>query len=257
LKEYASHFVRDHDIIALRDEVLPACEASSKQMRAFTLDNTHVKESVRRFDALLCQKVNKSRLLEVEEDVQRTYMRKAELEAFVESQTQRAATREREAEALATKIKEFQANLEQNISKVCDGIITEKLYKYEKVAGSFAQFFCEGDLAGQLRQKVDCLTFDKYREEQVTKAHLAEMQSMVETVNHRLQQLSVLHAEVAALMVPSQASSSFTASENVNTKILKREYIAKQSKIAARWILDTPIGAGADGTLPPGPVSQD
>jgi hypothetical protein len=108
-----------------------------------------------------------------------------------------------------------------------------------------------------LRQKVDCLTFDKYREEQVTKAHLATMQSMVETVNHRLQQLSVLHAEVAALMVPSQASSSFAASENVNTKILKREYIAKQSKIAARWILDTPIGAGADETLPPGPVSWE
>ena len=43
----------------------------------------------------------------------------------------------------------------------------------------------------------------------------------------------------------------------MNTKILKREYIAKQSKIAARWILDTPIGAGADETLPPGPVSQE
>ena len=241
----------------LRDEVLPACEASSKQMRAFALDNRDVRESVRRFDALLCQKVNKSRLLEVEEHAQRTYMPRAELEAFVEAQPQRAAVREREAAALATKIQEFQANLEQNISKVCDGIITEKLEKYERVTASFAQFFCEGDLAGQLRQKVDCLTFDKYREEQVTQAHLAEMQATVETVNHRLQQLSVLHAEAAALMVPSQASSSFTASENVNTKILKREYIAKQSKIAARWILDTPIGAGTDGALPPGPVSRE
>ena len=80
---------------------------------------------------------------------------------------------------------------------------------------------------------------------------------MVETVNHRLKQLSVLQAEAAALMVPTQASSSFTASENVNTKILKREYIAKQSKIAARWILDTPIAPGADDHGQLGSLSQD
>ena len=69
-------------------------------------------------------------------------------------------------------------------------------------------------MAGQLRQKVDCLTFDKYREEQVTKAHLAAMQSMVETVNHRLQQLSVLHAEVAAQTAAAEEAAADSAQED-------------------------------------------
>jgi len=41
--------------------------------------------------------------------------------------------------------------------------------------------------------------------------------------------------------VPQHASSSFVATENVNTKILKRDFLAKQAQITADWINDAPL----------------
>ena len=42
-------------------------------------------------------------------------------------------------------------------------------------------------------------------------------------------------------MVPSKASGSFKATENVNTKLLRRDFIAKQASITAKWIMDTSL----------------
>jgi hypothetical protein len=53
--------------------------------------------------------------------------------------------------------------------------------------------------------------------------------------------LSIISAEVARTIVPHNASSSMKAGETTNTKIIRRDYIAKQAKITADWITDLPI----------------
>ena len=40
------------------------------------------------------------------------------------------------------------------------------------------------------------------------------------------------------MLVPGNASSSMQAGETINTKIQKRDYLLKQSKLAAQWIID-------------------
>ena len=44
--------------------------------------------------------------------------------------------------------------------------------------------------------------------------------------------------ELARVLVPGNASSSMQAGETINTKIQKRDYLLKQSKLAAQWIID-------------------
>ena len=53
--------------------------------------------------------------------------------------------------------------------------------------------------------------------------------------------MSVLQSELARAILPIQSSGSFKATENVNTKMQRRDYMAKQTQISANWILYTPL----------------
>ena len=53
-----------------------------------------------------------------------------------------------------------------------------------------------------------------------------------------MRHLSILQVELARVLVPGNASSSMQAGETINTKIQKRDYLLKQSKLAAQWIID-------------------
>jgi len=45
------------------------------------------------------------------------------------------------------------------------------------------------------------------------------MNSMVDALNVRLKHMSILQSELAKAAIPNKASSSFKASENINTKL--------------------------------------
>ena len=54
LKEDSKHFVRDKDMLDLKNVVLPLCKQAEKDLTEFSIVNREVQESVLRFDKILC-----------------------------------------------------------------------------------------------------------------------------------------------------------------------------------------------------------
>jgi hypothetical protein len=54
---------------------------------------------------------------------------------------------------------------------------------------------------------------------------------LVEALNGRLKHVSIVVAELAKALCPSQASSSFKSGENINTKLMRRDFMRRQAEI--------------------------
>ena len=78
-----------------------------------------------------------------------------------------------------------------------------------------------------LDRKADLELINRLQETKATKAQLKMMTKLIEALNVRLKHLSILQAELAKVSVPTQASSSFKAAENINTKIQRRDFLSK------------------------------
>lgn len=88
---------------------------------------------------------------------------------------------------------------------------------------------------------MDVSAFQKQNENIATKDDIAKVDATLKNLFTRIKHMSILQAELARSNVPHNASSSFKATENVNTKILKRDFLAKQAQITAQWVADTPL----------------
>jgi hypothetical protein len=64
---------------------------------------------------------------------------------------------------------------------------------------------------------------------------------LTEALNTRIKHISILLAELAKTIVPNVASSSFKGGENINTKLLRRDFMRKQAEIVKDWINDTKL----------------
>jgi hypothetical protein len=96
-------------------------------------------------------------------------------------------------------------------------------------------------LDDQFNQKVDVNKFNLEIKDKVDASEIPKIHHLVENLNTRMKQLSILQSEMARSLVPVMASSSLKGGENINTKMIRRDYIAKQAKITTDWILDTPL----------------
>ena len=70
-----------------------------------------------------------------------------------------------------------------------------------------------------------------------SKEDLAKVTKNIDNLFAKLKQLSVVQAELARANIPCKASSSFTATENINSTIVRRDYLAKQAALTTKWIL--------------------
>lgn len=59
--------------------------------------------------------------------------------------------------------------------------------------------------------------------------------------------MSILLAEMAKTVVPSKASSSFKSGENINTKLMRRDFMRRQAEIVKQWIIDTDLHESMNG----------
>ena len=50
-----------------------------------------------------------------------------------------------------------------------------------------------------------------------------------------------MQLELAKTIIPNKPCGSFKATENFNTKLLRRDYLAKQAEIQTQWILECPL----------------
>ena len=50
-----------------------------------------------------------------------------------------------------------------------------------------------------------------------------------------------MQAEIAKVQIPSKASSSFKAKEEINTKLQRRDFLSKQAQLLSAWISETPL----------------
>lgn len=118
-------------------------------------------------------------------------------------------------------------------------MVKDGLKGFEKVRADFSQFFSQGNLKEMIDRK---LNITDYQLMQIHNVKANDFDRLLDSVNnmyHKLKQVSVLQAEMARAILPMKASSSMKAGETTNTKLMRRDYVAKQAKITADWIMDT------------------
>ena len=116
-------------------------------------------------------------------------------------------------------------NLRQDISAVVNDCVTNKLEKYEQVANNFKKFFNEDELMRIVKNKVDYETLEKMTHNKASRKEFDASVEITTNLFNRLKHLSMLVVEVARVMVPGKSSSSLKATETINTKIQRRNYL--------------------------------
>lgn len=138
-----------------------------------------------------------------------------------------AAERDAKGRVFQDNMQDFEARVQRTFCDVCESVVNEKLEKYQGVYRSFSQFFCADNLTDKLAQKADLREMNNIKNETASKTDLKEVYFTIDTLYQRLKHISILQTELAKSIVPSKASGSFKATENVNTKLLRRDFIAK------------------------------
>lgn len=88
---------------------------------------------------------------------------------------------------------------------------------------------------------------EQVREETARNHDIVLLNQLLEAVYHRIKHLAILQTELAKSLVPMQSSGSFKATENINTKLIRRDFLAKQTQISTNWILTAPLLEAEDG----------
>lgn len=65
--------------------------------------------------------------------------------------------------------------------------------------------------------------------------------TIVTNVYRKLKQLGIVQCEIAKCILPQKASSFLNASENINTKQIRMQFVAKQAELTAAWINEAPL----------------
>ena len=87
--------------------------------------------------------------------------------------------------------------VDASISEKCGAIVEEKTTKYDRFVDNFAAFFNNEDIQDRLDRKVEVEEFNILKNEIALKSDVMKSRKMVGILNHRLQQVSILNAEIA------------------------------------------------------------
>ncbi len=68
-------------------------------------------------------------------------------------------------------------------------------------------------------RKAELRDIDRLNDLKANKDQIKQVESLINALNTRMKHMSILQAEIAKSAVPNKASSSFKASENLNTKL--------------------------------------
>ena len=83
-----------------------------------------------------------------------------------------AIEREEQGKEFLDSINDFEKNMQKTFVDICEGVINQKLEKYDGVCKSFSQFFCEDDLKDRLAQKADIRDIEKMKKVKASKTDL-------------------------------------------------------------------------------------
>ena len=97
---------------------------------------------------------------------------------------------------------------------------------YEGVANNFKSYFGEQHIKAQFAEKANAGEVARAMELKASKTEFNQLSSAIEALHDRLKQMSILQSEIAKSVLPTKASGSFNAKENINTKMKRREFVA-------------------------------
>ena len=130
----------------------------------------------------------------------------------------------------------LKVTISEGIEARCGAIVNAKVgdfqTKFDRFVDHFGSFFNGEDIQDRLDRKVEVQEFKNLKSQIALKSDVLKSRKMVGILNHRLQQISILNAEIAKSLQPNNNSLDFRA---------QRDYIAKQCEITKQWILDTPL----------------
>ena len=193
---------------------------------------------IRRFDELISDKVNKYTHKKLEEYVDQTFLEKIEVEQLKLEFADIKVRNKKMVEEVEAHMKGQSDNLQNNINKSISENLAMRMEQYDEVVRKFAKFFNSDELQRIIDTKVDTKTLTEVFQLKASKKQLESAMTVIENLYQRLRHLSILQVELARVLVPGNASSSMKAGETINTKIQKRDYLFKQSRLAAQWIID-------------------
>lgn len=183
----------------------------------------------------------------MESKIYTEFILKQDYEALKVTLKENELEREKKAEQTKQHFADFQANIEGEISLICQSVIKQKLIQYEKVAKQFQQFFNTEEIQSIVDRKADIELIEKLQQTKAQKTELAVTNSLIDQLHGRLKHMSILVAELAKASIPSKASSSFKGGEQLNTKIQRRDFLSKQAAIINQWITDTTLVDSLNG----------
>ena len=83
-------------------------------------------------------KSNKTSIVSLENYSDNTFMKKTELQGYMDESKRENERREMEAQKLKNELLKIEGNIMENIETNCESVLTEKLDKYESVVKRFS-----------------------------------------------------------------------------------------------------------------------
>ena len=84
LKEDSKKFIRNHEFLDLRKQIVPLAKKVEKELMVFSLEHKDLKDSVINFDRVLCQKANKTKIELLEDFIDKNLLKKDEINTVLD-----------------------------------------------------------------------------------------------------------------------------------------------------------------------------
>lgn len=120
-------FVRIEVINDFKDEVMPVVQTGARRIEQYKVDNQQMREAIREFDRVLCEKANKMGITELQSYVDKNYVKNKSWTAMQGQFTEVKSNNQAEINKMTTTLKSFERGLGNEIEKVTNKVIADRM----------------------------------------------------------------------------------------------------------------------------------
>ncbi|CDW87578.1 UNKNOWN [Stylonychia lemnae] len=236
LKDSLERYAPLAEVYQLRAESIPVIKKFRLEVEQFKDTYEQVREMIRRFDEIISEKASKSSLLELEFDIGQNYVKKKYWDKLQE-QIQASVNQQQDmVKLMQNNVSSFEGLMEDKIQHQVKRFIQKAMIDYERVLNAFQKFFDHEELQKVLDGKANLSLIQNLDEIKASKAQVSNCYKILEQMHDRIRQISILMVETAKTIQPQKNSNNFEKTESLNSKIARRDYLLRLSKLTAQWI---------------------
>eukprot|EP00347_Sterkiella_histriomuscorum_P007153 403350064 len=237
IKQSLDRFSTVTEFNTLKNDVLPVIRSFKLDIDGFKESNEQIKEMIRRFDEVLSEKASKVSILEFEHQIEKEYVRKKYWDQLQDEIKTTIQHQQDVVVVMQKNVNNFEGQMGEKIEETVKKSLQKTMQNYERVLNAFQKFFDQEELQKILDNKANLDMIQNLNDAKASKLQVLQINQMIEQLLERIKQLSILQVETARTLIPQKnQGNGFEKTENLNSKISKREYLLKLTQLTAQWV---------------------